>query len=288
MTAILERKPAAATQRETAVFRAAMGVIAVALIEDAVVFPEPGTSAGDHVAALLVPLLVALVLAWTFPRMHGGTRAAVSVACGTLALVAGIADGFRHVAVARLAGDDATVMLGGVAGAALIVLGVLTLWRSRRLDERRPRRYARRALQSVACVVGAFLVLFPVAFAIVATHRARTPVVAADLGRPYQDVTLTTSDGLRLAGWYVPSRNRAVVIVSPGRTGPVPHARLLARRGFGVLLFDRRGEGRSEGDFNAFGWGGDSDIKAALDFLARRRDVDPERIGGLGLSVGGE
>ena len=63
---------------------------------------------------------------------------------------------------------------------------------------------------------------------------------------------------------------------------------MLARHGYGVLLFDRRGEGESEGDFNAFGWGGDADIKAALTFLTNRSDVDSARIGGLGLSVGGE
>ena len=101
-------------------------------------------------------------------------------------------------------------------------------------------------------------------------------------------MSFTTSDGLRLAGWYVPSRNRAAVIVSPGRSGPIAHARMLARHGYGVLLFDRRGEGESEGDFNAFGWGGDADIKAALTFLTNRSDVDSARIGGLGLSVGGE
>ena len=36
------------------------------------------------------------------------------------------------------------------------------------------------------------------------------------------------------------------------------------------------------------GWGGERDIFAALDFLEDRPDVDPNRIGGLGLSVGGE
>jgi len=86
----------------------------------------------------------------------------------------------------------------------------------------------------------------------------------------------------------VPSRNGAAVIAVPGRSGPAAHARLLARHGYGVLLFDRRGEGESDGDFNAFGWGGDADIKAAITFLAQRPDVDATRIGGLGLSVGGE
>ena len=63
---------------------------------------------------------------------------------------------------------------------------------------------------------------------------------------------------------------------------------MLARHGYGVLLFDRRGEGESEGDPNAWGWGGDADIKAAIAYLQRRPDVDPDRIGGIGLSVGGE
>ena len=63
---------------------------------------------------------------------------------------------------------------------------------------------------------------------------------------------------------------------------------MLARHGYGVLLFDRRGEGESDGDPTSWGWGNETDLKAAIRFLQRRPDVDPGRIGGLGLSVGGE
>jgi poly(3-hydroxybutyrate) depolymerase len=108
------------------------------------------------------------------------------------------------------------------------------------------------------------------------------------LGAPYATVSFTTGDGLELEGWYVPSSNRAAVIVFPGRTGPLRHARMLVRHGYGVLLLDRRGEGASDGNYNARGWGGEPDLEAALDYLSARPDVDPERIGGLGLSVGGE
>ena len=101
-------------------------------------------------------------------------------------------------------------------------------------------------------------------------------------------MSFKTSDGLRLEGWYVPSRNGAAVISFPGRKGPQRQARMLARHGYGVLLFDRRGEGRSEGEPNSWGWSGDRDIKAAIAYLQHRRDVDPGRIGGIGLSVGGE
>jgi hypothetical protein len=265
-----------------------MAVVAFALIDDAFVHPETGTSAGDHLASALVPVTFAVVLALAYPRLRAGVRAAAAVVCGVLAVTAGVVDGFRHAAIDRIAGDDVTVMLAGVAGVALLGLGLLVLWRTRRLDERPLRRHVRRGLVTLAAVVAGVFVVLPTAIGILATHRAREPVASVDLGRGYERVTFTTSDGLRLAGWYVPSRNRAAVIVSPGRRGPVAHARMLARHGYGVLLFDRRGEGQSDGDFNVYGWGGDTDLKAAVSFLGRRADVDPERIGGLGLSVGGE
>ena len=116
----------------------------------------------------------------------------------------------------------------------------------------------------------------------------RQTVPAANLGAAHENVSFTTSDGLELQGWYVPSKNGAAVIAFPGRSGPQAHARMLASHGYGVLLFDRRGEGKSEGDSNLLGWGGDKDILAAIEFLKTRPDVDPGRIGGIGLSVGGE
>ena len=39
---------------------------------------------------------------------------------------------------------------------------------------------------------------------------------------------------------------------------------MLVRHGYGVLLFDRRGEATSEGDPNAFGWEFDKDLEAQL------------------------
>jgi fermentation-respiration switch protein FrsA (DUF1100 family) len=108
------------------------------------------------------------------------------------------------------------------------------------------------------------------------------------LGAAPEDVAFTTSDGLRLHGWFVPSRNGAVVIAFPGRSGTQKQARMLVRNGYGVLLFDRRGEGASDGDPNAFGWTGHRDLHAAVAYLGTRPDVDPRRIGGIGLSVGGE
>ncbi len=86
----------------------------------------------------------------------------------------------------------------------------------------------------------------------------------------------------------MPSKNGATIIVIAGRKGPQKPARMLAQHGYGVLLFDRRGEGESEGDPNGFGWAGTRDLKAAISFLQDQPEVDDNRIGGLGLSVGGE
>jgi len=280
------RQPAG--RADTLVFRAAMGAAGLWVLDDAFWHREPGTAVGDHVASGLVPVALAALLAVAYPRLRAGARAAAALTAGPLIIVAGVVDGVRHVAVDQLAGDDVTAILAGVMGVVLVGLGAMGLWRSRRLDERPSRRYLRRTLlAAMAALAGVFIVM-PVGFAIVVNHKARAPVARADLGRPYIDVWLKTSDGLRLAGWYVPSRNGAAVIAFPGRSGPVRHARMLVRHGYGVLLLDRRGEGASEGDYNARGWGGEPDLRAAIAYLRKRPDVHGGRIGGLGLSVGGE
>jgi dienelactone hydrolase len=185
-------------------------------------------------------------------------------------------------------GDDYTGWLSIGAGLVLIGTGAVVLWRSRRRTPNLWWRYSRRLLLCVAAVIAFYETAVPVGVAYVATHAARAAVPEADLGAPHEEATLTTSDGLTLEGWYVPSQNGATVIVFPGRKGPQAPARMLAGHGYGVLLFDRRGEGASEGDPNALGWAGTRDLEAAVAYLRERDDVDDGRIGGLGLSVGGE
>jgi dienelactone hydrolase len=46
--------------------------------------------------------------------------------------------------------------------------------------------------------------------------------------------------------------------------------------------------GTSAADPNTFGWRGTRDLHAAVEYLQGRPDVDADRIGALGLSVGGE
>jgi hypothetical protein len=194
--------------------------------------------------------------------------------------------GYYTVAVGP-SGDDYTGLLAAAGGLALLVLAAVTLWKSRRPGPSRLRSSLRRGLLGLVGVALLLEVFVPFALAYVSTHVHTAGVPAADLGAPHEDVTFTTSDGLEIAGWYVPSRNGAAVVI-PGRTKSQPHARMLVKHGYGVLLFDRRGEGASEGDPTLFGWGGSRDVHAAVEFLEDRPEVDPGRVGGLGLSVSGE
>ncbi len=270
------------------VFLVAVAVIAIHVVDDSFIQPEPGTSAGDHLVSGLVPLAALALAAIAYPRVRAGWRAVIALVTGLFGIVAGL-EGWRYTMLVGASGDDYTGLIALPAGVVLVVLGVVTLWRSRRTDGSRARRYLRRALVGLAAAIVLVALVAPFMMAYGYTHLGRAVVPDPKLGgADYEDVKFETSDGLELEGWYIPSRNGAAVIAFAGRSGTRTPARFLARHGYGVLLFDRRGEGDSEGDPNALGWGGTKDLEAAVSFLRTRPDVEPDRIGGIGLSVGGE
>ncbi len=271
----------------TALARLALGVVALHVIDDNYLQPEPGTTAADHLVSGLVPLAVIVAAISRYERARAGVRATLALALGLFGITAGIEAAY-YTLNGDASGDDFTGWLSIAAGLLLVAVGGLTLWRTRRTDDPLRYRYLRRSLVAIACLVVVTQLLVPLVLAYVFTHTARVHVPAPKLGATPEDVAFSTADGLLLRGWYVPSRNGATVIAFPGRTGPQMQARMLVHHGYGVLLFDRRGEGASQGDPNAFGWGGDRDLLAAVAYLRSRPDVDDSRIGAIGLSVGGE
>lgn len=114
----------------------------------------------------------------------------------------------------------------------------------------------------------------------------------ADYGLYYEDVVFRGGDDLKLSGWYLPSQNGATVILLHGNGGTrlsmLPHAEALATAGYGVLMYDQRGLGQSEGETRSWGWLDEPDVHAAVDFLLVQPEVDPERIGIVGASLGGQ
>lgn len=116
-------------------------------------------------------------------------------------------------------------------------------------------------------------------------------ITPADKGLTYEDVELTTVDGVTIRGWYIPSQNRAAVILlhsmAANRLGTMNHALMFARHGYGVVMIDLRVHGDSGGDILTFGGDEYLDVSAAVDDLQTREEVDPKRIGVMGLSLGG-
>jgi dipeptidyl aminopeptidase/acylaminoacyl peptidase len=124
------------------------------------------------------------------------------------------------------------------------------------------------------------------------THPVRRPVTStpADVGLVYEDVRLVTEDGLHLAAWYIPSTNGAAIVVLHGiggnRAGDLGLDRDLAERGYGLIIPDLRAHGDSDGDVCTLGLLEVRDVRAAVDYLNQRPDVDPERLGVHGSSMG--
>ncbi len=105
-------------------------------------------------------------------------------------------------------------------------------------------------------------------------------------GIHYQDVTLTTSDGIRLAAWYTPPQNGNLLLLAHGYGGArsaEKHA-MFARHGFGVVSWDARAHGESGGDLVTWGYYERRDVAAALAFALAQEGV--ENVGAYGESMG--
>lgn len=114
----------------------------------------------------------------------------------------------------------------------------------------------------------------------------------ADRGLDYQPASFTTRDRLTLRGWYLPSRNGAAIIlahpIGANRLAVLDMAAGLARNGYGVLMFDLRSHGESDGDLLPFGGDEAEDLHAAASYLAGQPGVEPGRIGAMGFSLGAQ
>jgi uncharacterized protein len=104
---------------------------------------------------------------------------------------------------------------------------------------------------------------------------------------------LTTGDGVRIAGWYIPADNQA------GPTAPtvvLAHAEgankseMLAwasplHAAYNLVLFDFRNHGQSSGEVTTMGVREVADLRAVIDWLVEAKR--PSSIAVLGVSLGG-
>lgn len=219
-------------------------------------------------------------------RDHTAVLASLAAVLGSFATPVGAGISVRYLTKAGL---SSTVFLGLLillVGVGLLAFVVGVAWH-------RTQRWQR--LWFIPTVVVALMVMWSVAVGTmlaVAPRAVLGSTTPASRGLTYSDVTFRTSDGVQLSAWYVRGSNRAAIVTMPGsgstRVGTLAQAAALAHHGYGVLLVDPRGQGRSGGRAMDAGWYGDRDVTAAVGFLRQQKEVDPTKIGVLGLSMGGE
>ena len=107
-----------------------------------------------------------------------------------------------------------------------------------------------------------------------------------------ESVRFRSLDDTPLAGWFVHGGGHAspTIILLHGygqsKAFMLPHAAYLHQAGYNVLLFDFRDSGDSGGAAVTFGMKEPLDVRGAVAYLMTRPDVDPTRIGVLGVSLG--
>lgn len=113
----------------------------------------------------------------------------------------------------------------------------------------------------------------------------------ADLSGQARRVEFTTDDGYTLRGFYVePMGDEPVLVLCHGiranKRDWMPWAALLARRGYGVLAFDWRGHGDSDGRWISYGAREGADLSAADAFLDARPELAGRPRAVLAISLG--
>lgn len=168
------------------------------------------------------------------------------------------------------------------------------------LSRTRPtlRRLARTTAIALACCLALALVArWTGAIEAVAFFHPRTTLHGPHPG--FEDVTIHTPDGRDLHAWFMPARGldaasgakAPAILHCHGNMGDISdHASTSAyitQAGVSVLLFDYRGFGRSSPCSYLCREDLCTDAEAAYAYLRTRPDVDADRIGVFGYSLGG-
>ena len=244
-------------------------------------------SAVWQAARVLVTLMVTALAVWFTGRAGRTGQGATALALGIVGTAAGTGVASGHLGKAGLDTATALAAIVLVTGLLLLIWGAVVLIRA-------APGWSRLLAIPVALAL-LWFVLFPLTVAVFATNLPPGPlgsVTPATYGLTYHDVAFRAADGVLLSAWYIPARNGAAVLVLPGsgstRTAVLPQAAVLARHGYGTLLLDGRGHGRSGGHAMDFGWWGDRDSAAAVSYVGLQPGVQAGKIAVLGESMGGE
>ena len=109
------------------------------------------------------------------------------------------------------------------------------------------------------------------------------------IGLDYEDVSLDTSDGVRIHGWFVPGDATRTLLYFHGNAGNISHRLHSIRQfhdlGLSVMIIDYRGYGKSDGSPGEDGLY--RDAAAAWQYLTEVRAIPAGDIVVFGRSLGG-
>ena len=124
-----------------------------------------------------------------------------------------------------------------------------------------------------------------------ATHppKITSNLTPKDLDWEFEEVSLKTSDGLKLAAWFIPTNNqtdKAIIILHgyPADKSDLLYWASFLKERYNLFFFDFRYFGKSEGSYTSLGFHERKDVLAAIEFLKNR---GMNKIGLMGFSFGG-
>ncbi len=148
----------------------------------------------------------------------------------------------------------------------------------------------RKMLTYIGLFVG-FLLLFSLYGFWVATHPSKfiTNLTPKDLSWEFEEITLTTSDGLKLAAWFIPSpakSDKAIIMLHgyPADKANLLHYSEFLHQDFNLFFLDFRYLGDSQGSLTTIGYKEQQDLQAAINYLNGKGFT---KIGAMGFSLGG-
>src|SRR5690625_2787970 len=111
-------------------------------------------------------------------------------------------------------------------------------------------------------------------------------------GQPFEEIELTSYDGLDLKGYFLPAKepSHKLVVLAHGYLGHAKDMGLYAQyyyeeMGYNIFTADLRGHGSSEGDYIGFGWHDRLDIIDWVQYIIEKQGQDTEIVL-HGLSMG--
>src|SRR5439155_2167635 len=101
---------------ESGLVRLALGIVALHVLDDSFLQPQPGTTAADHLIGGLLPFALLMAVATGYRRFRAGARAAITLPLGLLAIAAGAGEAGYYTLTVGPSGDDYTGLLALAAG----------------------------------------------------------------------------------------------------------------------------------------------------------------------------